>query len=141
MRKVYRMLKPGGIFCAIDVEHQWFGLYPEVESFTALCQQLVIAQETQGGDPFVGRKLGGYCCQVGFQQVKTQVEVVDSDRIGLETFFGLLSFGAPFRLGHSALDELADTAKTEVYALLEQPYAWAGCGLFVVTARKPTTII
>jgi ubiquinone/menaquinone biosynthesis C-methylase UbiE len=141
MRKVYQILKPGGVFCAIDVDHQWFGLYPEVESFTALCQQLLIAQADLGGNPFVGRKLGGYCLQAGLQVVKTRVEVIHSDRIGLETFFNLLSFGAPFRRGDSELDELAAKAKTEVYALLELPYAWAGCGLFVVTARKPTTVI
>jgi SAM-dependent methyltransferase len=137
LANVYRMLKPGGIFCAIDVDHSWFALHPEPASFAALCQQLVMAQQAQGGDPFVGRKLGSYCLQAELMDVQVQVEVIHSDRIGLETFFSLLSFGAPFLLGQSGLDELAVKAREEVYALLHQPNAWAGFGVFVVTARKP----
>jgi hypothetical protein len=120
------VLKLGEIFCAVDVDHRWFALYPEPESSTELCQRLVAAQQAQGRDPFVGSKLGRYCLQAGLTDVQTQVEVINSDRIGLEAFFNLLSFGVPFRVGQVELYDLADTARTEVYALLQQPYTWAG---------------
>ncbi|WP_181256629.1 class I SAM-dependent methyltransferase [Merismopedia glauca] len=137
LANIYRILKPGGIFCGIDVDHSWFALHPEPESFTQLCKQLVIAQQNQGGDPFVGRKLGSYCCQARLVNVQTQVKIIDSDRIGLPAFFSLLSFGTPYRSHLPGADEITLQAREKVYALLQQPYTWAGFGMFIVTARKP----
>ncbi|NJN23734.1 MAG: hypothetical protein HC810_04200 [Acaryochloridaceae cyanobacterium RL_2_7] len=84
----------------------------------------------------MGRKLGYYCAQVGFSEIQTQVEVIDSDRLGLDTILGLLSFGAPYRAYNEKLDAIADEVQNEVMQLIEQPYAWIGIGFFKVMAQK-----
>lgn len=137
LAEVHRVLKPGGILCLIDIDHSWFSLFPEPEAFSELTRRLAVLQQAQGGDPWVGRKLGYFAHQAGFVNVQMQIEVVTSDQMGLEQFLSLLSFGTPYHSVQEGLREMATQARQAVYDLLSQPYAWAGVGIFVVTAHKP----
>jgi hypothetical protein len=98
--------------------------------------------QQQGGDPQVGRKLGGYLTTAGFAQIKTEIEIITSDYgqegkgMGLKAFLDLFSFGAAFEHGNSDAFTLGMQAKTDAAKLLELPYAWAGFGLFVVTGTN-----
>jgi ubiquinone/menaquinone biosynthesis C-methylase UbiE len=134
--QVYRILKPGGTLCVLDVDENWFTLYPEPESFVTLRQILVTVQQSQGGDPFVGRKLGSYFDAAGFRQVKTLIHAVSSDELGLNHFFDLLSFGTPYQNQREDLAEIATKARKDVYSLLSLPYAWAGVGLLTAIGCK-----
>jgi ubiquinone/menaquinone biosynthesis C-methylase UbiE len=140
LSQVHRILKPGGILCVLDVDENWFTLYPEPASFTLLRQILVPIQQSQGGDPFVGRKLGNYFDAAGFDQVQTLIHAISSDALGLNHFFELLSFGAPYQTQREDLAEMATKAREDVYSLLSLPYAWAGIGLLTAIGRKSSSL-
>lgn len=136
LQNIWRVLKPNGLLCIVDADRDWSGVYPEPKTSSALRQAVVKKQLAQGGDPWVGRKLGTYLKSAGFTQVKTTVTLVDSDQLGLANYFGMLSLGAPYQSGQDELATLQAQVRPEIQALLDSPYAWAGFGLFVVTGRK-----
>jgi hypothetical protein len=141
LTEIRRVLKPGGIACLVDVDDDWVMFYPCIASMVTFQQQVVKAQQEQGGDPHVGRKLGSYLASAGFGRIKTAIKIVSSDLlqdtlgqgVGFKAFLDLLSFGAGFCDRHPDLIALGALAKSDAYQLLELPYAWAGFGLFVVT--------
>lgn len=137
LTEIYRVLKPGGRLCVLDVDEDWFTLYPEPKSFARLRQSLVTVQQSQGGDPSVGRKLSGYFRTAGFAHVQTSIETLSSDELGLNSLFNLLSFGAAYYSSREGLAEIATEAREGVYALLSHPAAWAGLGIFVAIGCKP----
>ena len=137
LARLYRLLKPGGILCAMDADDGGFVLYPEPESFGRFRQAVVTAQQERGGDPFVGRKLGSYFQAAGFVHVKTLMTAINSDEVGLGTLLNLLAFGAPYQSPETDLAELAAKARQDAQALLDLPYAWMGIGVFGAFGRKP----
>lgn len=94
------------------------------------------AQLSQGGDPYVGHKMGSYCHQVGFVNVQTEVEVVTSDRIGVETLLNL-SFDAPYQFPRPDLAEIATQGKKDLQTLIHLPHSWVALGVFIATGQKP----
>jgi ubiquinone/menaquinone biosynthesis C-methylase UbiE len=52
-----RVLRPGGILCAVDVDEAATSFDPEPPSWPALKAALCASAIRRGGDPFVGRKL------------------------------------------------------------------------------------
>lgn len=136
LESILRVLKPGGIVCIVDVDKGWSGLCPEPDSSVELDQAIIQKHLSQGGDPWVGRKLSYYLSTSGFQQVRTTVSLVDSHKIGLESFFSCLSFGDSNRWGQSQLSGLKRRARVDAQSLIDNPCAWAGFGLFVATGRK-----
>ncbi|MEL6900554.1 MAG: methyltransferase domain-containing protein [Cyanobacteria bacterium J06606_4] len=136
LESILRILKPGGMVCIVDVDKGWSGLCPEPDSSVELDQAIIQKHLSQGGDPWVGRKLSYYLSTCGFQQVQTTVNLVDSHRIGLESFFSCLSFGDSNKWEKSQLTDLKHRARVDAQSLISNPYAWAGFGLFVATGRK-----
>lgn len=148
LSNVIRVLKPGGLICVVDVDKDWSSAYPEPQNSTELVQAMVQKQLSQGGDPWVGRKLSHYLKSAGLIQVQTTVKLVDSDQLGLARFFGTLAFGGKpqteqsERTGQNEQSEQSEFAtlqsrvRPSIQALLDNPYAWAGFGLFVATGRK-----
>lgn len=142
LTEILRVLKPGGILCVVDVDNEWSMFYPAVEAITTFREQVTKMHQQQGGDPQVGRKLGGYLTTAGFAGVKTAIEIITSDfgqageRLGLKAFLDLFSFGAAFQHQNSEAAALGAQAKADAAKLLELPYAWAGFGLFAVTGIK-----
>lgn len=143
LREIFRVLKPGGIACLTDVDGSLAMFHPELESMAAFRQAMVRAQQEQGGDPFVGRKLGSYLAGAGFQQVTGSIEIVSSELLQEScgnrflAFLDLLSFGAAFHDRHPELVNLGAKAKSDAAELVNLPYVWGGFGLFVATGIKP----
>jgi ubiquinone/menaquinone biosynthesis C-methylase UbiE len=139
LSEIQRVLKPGGIICIVDVDNDWTMFHPPVPSINTFQQYITKIQQQQGGDPQIGRKLGGYLTTARFAQIKTSIEIITSDYgqegkgMGLKAFLDLFSFGAAFEHGNSDAFALGMQAKTDASKLLELPYAWAGFGLFIVT--------
>lgn len=145
LKNIWHVLKPGGMLCIVDVDKDWSSLYPEPASSPQLDQAIIEKQLSQGGDPWVGRKLSYYLNSSGFAQVKTTVALIDSDQLGLANFFEMLAFGKSSRPSDHQSDhqlgDLQEQAQRDVEKLIQGPYAWAGFGLFVVTGRKaPLTL-
>ncbi|MEL6776656.1 MAG: class I SAM-dependent methyltransferase [Cyanobacteria bacterium J06597_16] len=136
LKNIWRVIKPGGLLCIVDVDRDWSSLYPEPQTSVNLDQAVIERQIEQGGDPWVGRKLGHYLSSSRFVGIKTNVTLVDSDQLGLANFFNMLSFGSTYNSEQNQLVKLQEEVRPDVQALLDSPYAWAGFGLFVVTGRK-----
>ncbi|MEN8445110.1 MAG: methyltransferase domain-containing protein [Cyanobacteria bacterium J06555_13] len=136
LSNIWRILKPGGLLCILDIDRNWSSLYPEPETSLLLKQAIVDKQLSQGGDPWVGSKLGHYLKSSKFNQVQTTVRLIDSDQLGLAKYFEMLSFGGSYQSKQSKITTLQEKARPDVKSLLDNPHAWAGFGLFVVTGRK-----
>ncbi|MEO0456471.1 MAG: methyltransferase domain-containing protein [Cyanobacteria bacterium P01_A01_bin.114] len=136
LQEAHRVLKPGGRLCIIDIDDNWFSLYPEPDVFKLFREQVVAIQQSQGGDPYIGRKLSTYCRQASFQQTKTTVQILTTDEYGADTLLGLLSFGAPYYASHPTFAEIAHQAKQQLCQFLKTSYFWASFGVFVTTCRK-----
>jgi len=140
LENIFHVLRPGGVVCIIDVDKDWSSLYPEPASSPLLDQAIIEKQLSQGGDPWVGRKLSYYLNSSGFTEVNTTISLVDSDQLGLANFFGLLAFGKSSQASAQASDgefhKLQEQAQLDIEKLIANPYAWAGFGLFVVTGCK-----
>lgn len=136
LKNIFRVLKPGGTLCILDVDKGWSGTYPEPKTSSALDEAIIKKQLAQGGDPWVGRKLSSYLNASKFKQVKTTVTLVDSDQLGLQNFFGMLSLGKSYQEKKNEFTRLKEKVRPELQALIDSPYAWSGFGLFVVTGQK-----
>jgi len=136
LQNILRVLKPDGLLCIVDIDKDWSSLYPEPETSVNLDQAIVEKQLLQGGDPWVGRKLGSYLKSAGFKRVRTNISLIDSDRLGLSNFFEMLSLGRSYQTGDNEFTTMRSEIRPAMQKLVENPYAWAGFGLFVVTGRK-----
>ena len=140
LANIFRVLKPNGIACIVDVDKDWSSLYPEPDSSIALDRAIIEKQLSQGGDPWVGRKLGSYLKSSGFSGVETSIKLVDSDQLGLASFFGMLSLGGSYQSENKQFQSLRQAIEPDIRALINNPNTWAGCALFVATGRKPTSL-
>ena len=138
LETIRKLLKPGGKVCILDVDDDWASVYPEPESFARLRQKVTQRQQVLGGDPWVGRKLASYAHKAGFTPVETMIQLIDSNRLGLDNFFELLSLGAHYRSQKQDFDELG-IVHQDIQNLIKNSPAWAGFGLFVVVGHKPKT--
>ena len=132
LQELYRVLKPDGKICLIDVDDDWFGLHPEPTSFQSLRQKIAKARQDMGGDPWVGQKLGTYLSKAGFRNVQVRVEMISSDLMGMENFLSLFSFG---KLYPSVDQGLIAIAQKDIQQLLTSAHVWGGFGLFYSTGR------
>lgn len=137
LKNILRVLKPGGLLCILDIDKDWSSLYPEPNFPVQLDEAIAKGQAEQGGDPWVGRKLGHYLKSTGFADVSTNISMIDSDRLGLENFVNMLSFGKSLSPEQSELTSIREEIRPSIQAFLDSPHAWAGFGLFVVKGHKP----
>ncbi|MEO0645770.1 MAG: class I SAM-dependent methyltransferase [Cyanobacteria bacterium J06650_10] len=136
LENIWRVLKPDGLICIIDVDKSWSGLSPEPATSVALDKAIIEKQLAQGGDPWVGRKLSYYLSAVGFSKPKTNITLVDSDQLGFSNYVEMLAFGASPKNKKNELTALREKAQPDILNLMDSQYAWAGFALFVATGRK-----
>lgn len=65
-----RVVQPGGWVCAYEWEAGCMVTYPDSAAITTVWQEIYRYQQTQGGDPWVGRKLYGLFRQAGLADVQ-----------------------------------------------------------------------
>ncbi len=73
--EIYRVLKPGGIVCTIDVDESFAFSYPETPAYEALYAAFKKMQEMNGGDRQIGRKLPTMLRENNFVDIYTQVDM------------------------------------------------------------------
>ncbi|MFT5387790.1 MAG: SAM-dependent methyltransferase [Candidatus Omnitrophota bacterium] len=135
INNVIKVLKPGGMFCIVDVDDAWLSLSPLEEEFNKFTQLAAKGQNKNGGDRFVGHKLGNMMQEAGFKEVDTQVEVVTSKQIGLNNFLDITTGFKIKQIQSECLEEGTDLL-TKIYTATSLPYAWGGVGVFVVAGIK-----
>lgn len=75
MKEIWRVTKPGGYVCLIDVDDQLTLTFPDkYGAFTRLQDAFRKVQHHNGGDRFVGRKLCDYLNRGGFEVVGTVIQ-------------------------------------------------------------------
>jgi len=132
---LYRVLKPGGKLCLVDIDDDWLTFYPEPPSYASLKQRIIVARQTAEGDFYVGRKLGNYLHRGGLTEVQTMIDTTTRTTDGLKVLLGL--FWKRCGVLPPDKEDVVTKARDDLYSLLELPYAWAGIGFFVATGRKP----
>jgi len=135
LEQIRRVLKPGGILCAVDVDDEWLAVYPKLEAFAAFTAAAAAGQASRGGDRHVGHKLAGYFQDAGFSDARVGVEVVTSFQIGFRNFLDLTTHFKLEQVPEEGREQAARELE-EVYSLLENPQAWGAVGIFAATARK-----
>jgi len=81
-----RVLRVGGILCAVDVDEAATAFDPEPPSWPALAAALAATAVRRGGDPFVGRKLHRLLSAAGLVGDTTVGLPVSSDDLPAQTF-------------------------------------------------------
>lgn len=81
-----RVLRPGGILCAVDVDEGATAFDPEPPSWPALKAALAATAVRHGGDPIIGRKLHRLLAAAGLVDVKTVGLPVSSDDLPPQAF-------------------------------------------------------
>ena len=74
VKNISRILKPGGILCLIDLDHNGlnhFGLSQKLER--ALFDAMKKLEESANFDPYVGRKLYSFLYDLGYQDIDINV--------------------------------------------------------------------
>jgi len=74
-----RVLRTGGILCAVDVDEAATAFDPEPASWPALRAALAESAVRRGGDPFVGRRLRRLLAEAGLTDLATIALPVSTD--------------------------------------------------------------
>ncbi|MBT3255471.1 MAG: methyltransferase domain-containing protein [Deltaproteobacteria bacterium] len=135
LTSIRKSLKPGGILCVVDVDDDWLMLEPEPMSLRAFNLAAANGQANKGGDRHVGRHLPGYMHDVGFEQVRLDLMPLSSFHIGLKNF---LDITTRFKLEQIPEEQQEQGRRQleEIYAVLEEPFAWGMVGAFASSGRK-----
>jgi ubiquinone/menaquinone biosynthesis C-methylase UbiE len=74
-QQLYRVMRPGGIICLIDIDDQFSISYPDSGgALKKLEQAFAELQLKRGGDRYVGRKLSTFLHQAGFEVQATAIQ-------------------------------------------------------------------
>ncbi len=71
--EIYRVVKPGGVACLIDIDDNLAIIYPPTPGFSTLHEAFSKLQQSYGGDREMGRKLSVYLQHGGFTHVQAHV--------------------------------------------------------------------
>ncbi|NOX99693.1 MAG: methyltransferase domain-containing protein [Verrucomicrobia bacterium] len=134
--QILNVLKPGGLMCLVDIDDQWLSVEPEPEAFRKMVDRSVQIQAEQGGDRYIGHKLGAFLERAGFDAVDMRILPMTSRMMGMRSF---LDIGMGFRThteGDKAAQNKAENELEELYTLVEDTRAWGFMAIFVATGQK-----
>jgi ubiquinone/menaquinone biosynthesis C-methylase UbiE len=138
LQELYRVLKPGGIICLADIDDNWLSIEPEPDAFQSLIKRSSQVQSQQGGDRYIGHKLGALIERAGFNAVDLNTIPLTSRTFGMRNF---LNLGISFRVYATNNEEEHTIAKTELNelekCLIDTPNSWGIMSIFVATGKKP----
>jgi len=127
MREFLRVLRPGGVLGVATPDWGGFLFAPPSPALTAAVQAYMALQQRNGGDVFVGRRLGQIAVDAGFEQVRARARYENYEPLSI--------------IGELLATQLADDGQPGHAATLRTwqhiPHgtfsqAWVAC-----TGRKP----
>jgi SAM-dependent methyltransferase len=95
LRELRRVLAPGAVVFGIEVMNASLFLSPHCSSAMAYWDALNRGQQTAGGDPFVGAKLGNLLKEAGFMDIRTKPWSIHHDQRDRAALAGKLDYWEP----------------------------------------------
>lgn len=131
LSEVRRVLKPGSVVYLTEVLNATFFLEPYSPNVWQYWMKYNDWQYDNGGDPFVGAKLGNLLLSLGYTNIRTQVKTIHLDnrnparRSEMIAFWGeLLQSGVPQMLSAGYItEELVTKMKEEMHRVAKDPNA------------------
>ena len=102
-------MKPGGRALILDSDESVFALHPEPQDLRPFIEETQALQRANGGDRFVGGKLGWYMRAAGFEDVEPQMFVMTPEMMGRETFLDIVLRFRPILFPAERRDEATAT--------------------------------
>jgi ubiquinone/menaquinone biosynthesis C-methylase UbiE len=134
-REALRVLKPGGILFAADVDDASILIHPEPPGFPSFLERAQRAQREKGGNRLVGRLLYSLCLEAGFDDTYVGVLPVTTQDIGVPNFLGIVT-GYKREIIEEEDTEAVERELQAILALGERKDAWGVVGVFFTVARK-----
>ena len=74
LKNILSLIKPGGLCCLIDLDHNCLSHYGMSESLNkTLLEVMELVQQKADFDPYAGRKLYSYLYDLGFKDIEVEV--------------------------------------------------------------------
>ncbi len=136
IENIMRVLRPGGILCAVDVDENWLSLEPCEDAFLELSKLVALGNNAAAGDRYIGHRLGGLFHAAGLEQIETNIVPITTNDIGVPAFLQIAT-GGKLKQVPSEYQSRAEELLRELHAMLDATHAWGAAGIFVASARKP----
>jgi SAM-dependent methyltransferase len=138
LEEAARVLRAGGILCAVDVDEGATAFDPEPPSWPALKAALAGTAIRRGGDPIVGRKLHRLLVAAGLVDVRTVGLPVSSDDLPAPAFVETMLAPAARPIDADLLDGAAARRAWDELAVWATGGSGFGYALgWMAAARKP----
>ena len=136
MREIFSVIKPGGRVCILDSDERVFGIFPEHPDMWPFLRETEELQAKNGGDRFVGGKLGYYMALAGLEDIWPQLFIMTPELMGRQTFLDVVLKFRPL-LFPSDQRQKATAVMEKLYRFAEEKMVHGYNGSFVVHGRKP----
>jgi ubiquinone/menaquinone biosynthesis C-methylase UbiE len=135
LSNVWKILKPGGTLCILDIDDNWTSFAPESDAFVKFIRRSSAGQKRKGGNRLIGSQLFGMLNKAGYQNVSTQIHSLSSEEIGVKYFLGVAVL---FRIELlSKLQKLLALPQLrKIKKAAQDEHAWGSLGFFVTTGTK-----
>lgn len=135
LSNLWKILKPGGTLCILDVDDNWTSFSPESDAFVKFIRKAGAGQKRKGGNRLIGSQLYGLLSQAGYQNISTKIRPVTTEDLGTRYFLGVAVL---FRVEMlSKLQKLLALPQLrKIKKASETPNAWGALGIFVSTGTK-----
>ncbi len=112
LAEAVRVVRPGGVLVCTEVDNTTFAFHPELPSVTRWWDRFCRVQADGGGDPYVGRRLGGLVTDAGAElrhrhdvAVVTSAEEPHRRHVLIEYVTDLLRSGARSMIAAGAAEQ------------------------------------
>ncbi len=135
LSNVWKVLKPGGVLCVLDIDDNWTSFSPESDAFVKFIRKTGTGQKRKGGNRLIGSQLFGLLSEAGYQNVSTQIRPITTEDLGVRYFLGVaVLFRVEMLTKLQKLLALPQLRKIKKAA--EAPNAWGSLGVFVTSGQK-----
>lgn len=135
LSNVWKILKPGGVLCILDIDDNWTSFAPESNAFVKFIRKTGAGQRRKGGNRLIGSQLYGLLSKAGYNDVSTTIYPITSETLGIKYFLGVaVLFRIEMLNKFQKLLMLPQLRKIKKAAA--DPNAWGALGIFVTTGKK-----